>query len=432
MIVIAAHASAQQGAITLEDALRLAAANEPNFAAARAEQRAAELDRGIARAAILPGVMYHNQALYTQPNGASNAAGPKGSQPAPTFIANNAVREYASQAVVSQTFGLAQIAGIRAADAAAARASAELEISRRGLVAATADLFFGALASERKVAVLASAKDEASDFVSLTERREQAREAAHADVIKAQLSLQQRVRDQQDGILARDRARLELAILLFADPTIPFSIDAPKTTLVLPALTDVEAAAKEHNPELAGAMAALRQSDMEVLGARAAYLPDIGLNFTYGIDATTFATRAPFDSEVGKNPRNLGYSIAATIDIPVWDWLATDHRIRQSEARRDAVRIALTAAQKRLIVDLRESYAEAQTAHDQLTSLETTVSAAEQSLRLTRLRYNSGEATVLEVVDAESTLYTAQNAEIDGQLRYQHALNHLQILTGTL
>jgi outer membrane protein TolC len=39
---------------------------------------------------------------------------------------------------------------------------------------------------------------------------------------------------------------------------------------------------------------------------------------------------------------------------------------------------------------------------------------------------------VLEVVDAESTLVTAQNARVDGAVRYAVALSNLQTLTGSL
>ena len=195
-------------------------------------------------------------------------------------------------------------------------------------------------------------------------------------------------------------------------------------------MADVEAAANTHNPELASALATLREGDAEVFAAKAAYLPDLALNFTYGIDATTFATKAHFDGV--SNPRNLGYSLGATLDIPIWDWLATERRVKQSEIRRDAVRVALTAAQRRLVVNLQEIYSEAQTAHEQLASLDTTVRTAEESLRLTKLRYASGEATVLEVVDAETTLYNAQTARVDGDTRYQQALSSLQTLTGSL
>ena len=46
------------------------------------------------------------------------------------------------------------------------------------------------------------------------------------------------------------------------------------------------------------------------------------------------------------------------------------------------------------------------------------------------LRYQSGEATALEVVDAQNTLATARNNFDDGQVRYRVALANLQTLTG--
>src|ERR1700684_496631 len=128
--------------ITLEQAIALARANEPNFAAAAANKRVAALDHSIAQAALLPGVSYHNQVLYTQPNGAINGGGPGGSQAAPRFIAHQAVRESASQGVVTETLGLQQVTAVSRSAAAAAVATAQLEIARRGLVATVTSLFY--------------------------------------------------------------------------------------------------------------------------------------------------------------------------------------------------------------------------------------------------------------------------------------------------
>ncbi len=180
------------------------------------------------------------------------------------------------------------------------------------------------------------------------------------------------------------------------------------------------------NPELHQAMASLRVSTLDVTAARAAYLPDLALNFNYGIDAVQFAVNGR------DGVKNLGYSAAATLDIPVWDWLSTQHRVRQSEILRDAARTALTATQRRLIAQLDEWNAEATTARDQLQSLEQSVQTAAESLRLTRLRYTAGESTVLEVVDAQNSLTAAENAREDGTVRYQTALTNLQLLTGAI
>jgi outer membrane protein TolC len=416
--------------ITLEEAIRRAQLNEPTFAAALADSRSAALDRSIARAALLPGVTYHNQYLYTQGTGLSTPSSQGTPTEAPRFIANNAVHEYISQGLVDETIGLAQVAGVRRAEAAAAFASAQFEISRRGLVAAVNGLFYGVLAADRKLAIADQARSEAADFTSLTGKREQQREAAHADVVKAQLQQQQRERELSDARVSAEKAHLDLGVLLFPDPRTTYTL-SPPTTPQLASRADVEQAAGKNNPELRSALASLAQSSADVLAARGGYLPSLGLNYTYGIDAPQFATYGPADQN-GNKVRNLGYSASVTLDIPVWDWLAMQHKVKQSEIRRDAAKVTLTNTQRQLIARLDEAYSEAAAARDQLASLDASVTTAEESLRLTRMRYTGGEATVLEVVDAQGAYVTAQNAREDGRVRYQAALADLQTLTGTM
>lgn len=404
--------------LTLDEAIKRAQANEPSFAAAVADSKSAGLDRWTARTGILPSAVYHNQAVYTQSTHQSPDS--------PKFIASNGVHEYASQGVVNETFGLSKIADIRHADAVAARAAAELEVARRGLVATVTGLYYGVAAAESKRANAERAHTEAADFVTLTGKREQAREAAHADVVKAQLLEQQRKRDLQDAVIALDKARLELGVLVFPDPRTEYTVTPMDEAAPLATQAEAQAAAAKNNPELKSALAAMSESNADVLSARAAYLPDVGLNFTYGIDAPQFAVNAPDHSS------NLGYSASVTVDLPVWDWFSTQRKVKQSEIRRNAVRVALTAAQKRLIARLQEAWSEADAARRQLASLDESVATAAESLRLTKLRYAEGEATVLEVVDAQTAFLSAENAREDGRVRYHAARADLQTLTGTM
>ena len=413
--------------ISLEEALKRAQANEPSFATALADSRVAGLDKSIARAGLLPSVTYHNQALYTQPNGQGQGVNSETFK----FIANNSVHEYASQAVINEDIGLAQISAVHRADAAAAVASAELEIARRGLVATVTGLYYGLAAADHKVSVAQSAADEAAAFTKLTTQREQVREAAHADTVKAQLEQQGRDRELSDAKLNADKTRLELGVLLFPDPRTPYSINVPEAPAILYSRDEVNQLAARNNAELKSAMAALEVSKADVTAARAAYLPTLGLNYTYGIDAPQFATYGPTGVN-GVKVGNLGYSAMATLDIPVWDWLATEHKVKQSEIRRDEAKVVLTATQRRLIAQLDEAYAEAEAARAQLSSLDSSVSTAAESLRLAKLRYTGGEATVLEVVDAQAAFITAANAREDGRVRYESALAQLQTLTGKM
>jgi outer membrane protein TolC len=412
--------------ITLDEAIRRAQAAEPTYLAAAGDARIALLDRSIARAALLPSASAHTQALYTQPNGKTNSAGQIGNQPSPKFIANNAIHEYATQVLVNETIGFAQLADAKRAAALAAQASAQQEIARRGLVATVVELYFSAIASAQKLQLAMRAADEADNFSDLTGKLEAGREVAHADVIKAEIQSQQRRRDLEDAKLADEKARLDLAVLLFADPMTPYSVDQGPEVPPVPAMDAVEAAARRNNPDLGNALAAVQAADQEVSASQAAYLPDLALNFTYGIDAPQYALNGPAGT------RNLGYAAFATIDFPVWDWFTTHNRVRQSEIRRDHARVGLTYAQKRLVAELHEFYNEAATANAALASLQNSVTAAAESLRLTRLKYSAGEATVLEVVDAQNTRIAMETELADGAARYRIALANLQTLTGTL
>jgi outer membrane protein TolC len=411
--------------LTLEQAIARATANEPAFATARADRDVSRLERTNARTALLPTAIYHNQAIYTQPNGVpASRIGQVTDAPSPVFIANNAVREYASQGVLNETLGLAQIAAIRLADANAARAEAELEIARRGLVSTVVSLYYGVGAGRSKLDIAQEALAEANRFVDITQKREAEREVAHADVLKAQLTQQQRQRELSDAEIATQKARLELAVLLYPDPSTPFSLSAPSAPPVLPEQSAVEALARANNPELRSAAASLRASQADTSASQSALLPELNLNFTYGIDATNFGVNGP------EGIRNLGYAMSAQLDVPVWDWLSTERKIKIARLREKVSKTTLTATQRRSVANLQEYYAEAAGANKQLASLDASVVTARESLRLTELRYLNGESTVLEVVDAQNTLTSAENARIDGGTRYQLALANLQTLTG--
>jgi outer membrane protein TolC len=292
-------------------------------------------------------------------------------------------------------------------------------------------LFYGSLAADHKVEIAQRAWQEAADFSSLTTKRENQREAAHADVVKAQLTEQQQWRGLQDAKLAAQTARLDLGVLLFTDPRTPYTLQAPEAAPLLAAFAEVEAAAAKNSPELKSALANLKGSDADVFGAHAAYLPTLGLNLTYGIDANEFATNGPL-TPTGARARNLGSSTTWTVNLPIWDWLSTENKVKQSEIRRDVARVALSAAQRQLLANLEEYYATAQTAQVELESLDQSVATAAESLRLSELRYKGGEALVIEVVDAQNAYVAAENAREDGRVRYRNALANLQTLTGTM
>src|SRR6266568_1102675 len=406
--------------ITLPDALTRAQANEPQFRAALTDYGVAKENRVQSRAALLPNVNYNAGFIYTQGNGTSSGR----------FIAANGVHEYLSEGNAHQALSLQNVAEYRRAGAEEALAKARYEIATRGLAVAVTQAYYGSVVAQRKYSTAQRAAAEAQHFFDITQKLERGGEVAHADTIKAQLQQQQQQRALQDAELEMERSRLELAVLIFPNFNENFTtVDDLENIGPLPSFQEVETQAGNNNPQLRVALASLKAANQEIAVAWNSFLPSLTLDYFYGIDANHFAVNG-FDPASQTNVRNLGYAATATLQLPIWNWGAGRSKVKSAGLERDQAKVELSFAQRKMAADLKTLYAESQTARSELESLRLSADLAAESLRLTTLRYQAGEASVLEVVDAQNTLTLAQNALGDGQVRFRVAVANLQTLTG--
>ena len=90
----------------------------------------------------------------------------------------------------------------------------------------------------------------------------------------------------------------------------------------------------------------------------------------------------------------------------------------------------LSQTQRQVMSNLYSMYNEVLAAKSAIEKLQHVTELAAESLRLTSLRYQAGESTALEVVDAQNTLVQTRNAVDDAEARYRVALAEIQTLTG--
>jgi len=423
---------AQTPTISLQDALERAKKYGGQIQTANLAALQAREDRAQARANTLPSVNAFNQFIYTEGNGT----------PSGVFVANDGVHIYNEQAVVHQDLlSLVRHGEIRRAMAAEAIAKAKIEVAARGLSSTVIQDYYAIVAAQRKFGNSQTSLKEAERFFDVTQKQEKGGEVAHADVIKAQIDLQQRQRDLKEAELAIEKARIALGILIFPNFSSEFNVvDDLAEPTELPAVD--AAAAALISPDIKAATAGIQEAGWEVSVARYQFLPSFGVDFFYGIDANQFAaTSSGLSDATGRstlpnyqvtNRQNLGYSAQVTLNIPVWNWGATRSKVKQAELKRDQAQLDLSLAQRTLQSNLATANAELLAARGQLDSLRSSVDLATESLRLTVLRYQAGEATALEVVDAQNTATIARNANDDGLARYRVALANLKLLMGSL
>jgi len=322
---------------------------------------------------------------------------------------------------------------VQRAAALEALAQARAEIARRGLAVTVTKAYYALLTAQRKYATAQQALDQAKRYLDISQSLERGGEVPHSDVVRADFLNSQQQQAFSEAKLAMDNARLDLAVLLFRDFDQNFTIvDDLTLTPAVPEFPEVQSMAERQNPDLRAANAALRAAQLDVKLARQAFLPSLTADAVYGIEANAFALHSTVAAapEVGPLP-NLGYFVTISLNVPLWDWGSRSSKVRQAQLKREQANVELSAAQRTLIRNLQGYYQEAQTAREQVDILRRAMDQAAENLRLNGLLYQAGEATILELVDAQSLLTGARNAYDDGLVRYRLAVASLQTLTGT-
>lgn len=423
LILAFAGAAAAQGLqtgvplnLSLQEVLKRARVYSQQVYSADYAARLAHEDTVQAKAGFFPTVSATSAFLYTQPNGTLSGI----------FVPNDGPHVYYDQANVhGEILNLQRRADYRRTIAAEAVARARSDLALRGLTVTVVQDYYGLVVAQRRIANAQQSVAETQRLVDITQKLEAGGEAAHADVVKAQIQLEQRQRDLQDAQLATEKARLSLAVLIFPTFGQHFTVDDDlATTPPLPALPDVQAMAARNNPDIRVAQSTVEQQTNAVASARAAYLPTLTFDYFYGIEANQFAI------ENRDNQNLLGSFAQATLTIPIWNWGATRSKVKQAQMQLELAKNDLSLAQRTLLAEEQSFFLEAQSAAMQMASLKKSLDLSTESLRLTLERYQAGEAIILDVVDAQSTAAAARNAYDDGLSRYRLALANLQTLTG--
>jgi len=412
--------------LTLQDALKRAAAYSPQFQEAVTSAGIARQSVVQARAALLPSLDYLLQDLITQGNGVT---------PTGRYVTNDGIHVYRSWAVVRQTVSAdtVTLAGLHHATAAEEVALAQQEIALRGLNLAVSRAYYALVVAERRYATAQESLSQAAQSLKISQELERGQQVAHIDVITFQVEYNQEQQAFQEAELTMENARLALAVMLFPDLNQDFQvIDDLDTPPPLPTLDEATKMAETNNPEIRSAMASLRETKYGVSEAKAALLPSFSLDADYGIEANDLAlhSRAAAFPEAGKLP-NLGFFITLSLSVPVWDWGANISKVRQAEYQKELAQTQLSSTQRQMLNNLYSDYNETRTAWSELSNLQSSASLAAEALRLNLLRYRAGDATVLDVLNAQKTLTQTRDAYATGLARYRVALSVLQTVTGS-
>jgi outer membrane protein TolC len=409
------------GQLGLEEVLRLANAQVSGLRQAQLNESVAEEDVRQARAAFLPKITLPFDYIYTSP-----ALGlPPGEPRVPSYIANNAIGEY--QALVNVAGDIDLSGRLRAALARnralldAARAGTE--VARRALRQASTEAYYGLAlaAAERRAAEqnLAAARE----FERITSLLLSGGEVASVDLTRAQLQTNQREGEFEQARAAEEVAAAALRV--FVGYGQARAIAAADLSTLVPAPGEVERLTADtirRRPEFAQFEAQERAAEQDILVARADRRPQLSYTLNGGFD--TDSLRPPRLKE------HTGVSAALNLSIPIFDWGASKSRERQARVRLQIAQNERAQAERGFAQEFGAAHVQALSASARIRLASEGVRLAESNLNTSIARYRAGEAQIVEVTDAQTTLAAQRLAFFQALFDYQLALARLRQAAG--
>lgn len=407
-------------ATDLLQTFRLAQQNDPAYAAARQEYKAAREARPQARGALLPQVNF--SATWSEDDQRNLDTGGSDS------FSNEQYRLALRQTL----FNWEQFAGLSRADAAVAQAEAELADADQELILRVAERYFDVLAAEE------NERFARAEVNAIERQLEQAQERFEVglipvtDVKAAQASYDLAVSRQIEARNDIDDAREALRSIVErrVGPLARLRDDLP---LESPDPDDADvwvAQAVEQNPQFLAARAASEASRQGVRQARAGHYPEV--------DLVASRTRQERDSDAfaGTGEQAFGDtetdSIGIEVSISLFSGGATSSRSREARSQFEASQSRVIESRRAVEQRTRDSFRGLEARISQVRALRQAVESNEASVEATEAGFQVGTRTAVDVLDALRDLFEAERDYTNA--RFQYVLNRLRLqeAAGTL
>jgi len=285
---------------------------------------------------------------------------------------------------------------VKAGEASAGAAAADLENARLSLIAQLADDYIQLRSFDRDLSILDETVKAYTRAVSLTEQRHNAGISAGIDVSQAQTQLDI-ARSQASQTLAQ-RALMEHAIAaLLGVSASKFSIKPQIVDIKLPQIpTGVPAALLQRRPDIAGAERRMIAANADIGVAKAAYYPSLTLGAQGGFQSTSFSNWLSAPSTFWA----LGPNALLTV---------FDGGLRRAKVAQARAEFETSAANYRSTVigafqQVEDSLANLNHYHDAAVDEKAAVAAAQHTLDLSMALYVQGATDYLTVVTSQTAL----------------------------
>jgi outer membrane protein, multidrug efflux system len=278
------------------------------------------------------------------------------------------------------------------------------------LVAQVADQYLTILADDDLLAVTQRTLETAQASYELNLKQFQAGIGNELALRQAQTVVEQAKANYTAQV--RSRAQAENALVLLIGQPLPADLPPPTPLNSQSILADVPADLPSdlltRRPDIMQAEANLRAANANIGAARAAFFPTISLTGGFGLESA--ALGALFHGA------SLAWSFIPAITVPIFEGGRLRASLDVATVQND---INVAQYQKTIQTAFREvadGLAARGTYDDQVASIERNVEASQRFLDLAQERFQTGIDSYLNVLTAQTTLYTAQQMLVSARM----------------
>lgn len=304
-----------------------------------------------------------------------------------------------------------------------------LEAAGQNLITRTSAAYFNVLVQLETLAAAEAAEAALKKQFDFASKRLEVGLAPITDVHEA--------RAQYDGarassILARNAVRdaYQALVEITGTPVANLKGLPDDFKPVLPAEKGVDAFvgdALSNNPSLKAQEANLEAAEAGVKTARAGHYPTLGLQASYGK-----AIPGLYDNPAFTGANNANTSVGVTLNIPIFAGFATQSGVRTALAQRDGAADAVEQSRRAIERSTRGAYQAVVAGISEVEARRLALVSAQSAYDASQVGLEVGTRTVLDVLNNQRTLFSAQQAYAQAKYNFLQSRLLLEQSAGTL
>lgn len=396
----------------LLDAYRMAQQSDPTLRAAEAGNQAAQQGRAQSRAALLPQLSLTGNITQNDRE------------------LNGTTTDYESNgytlSLVQSLYHHDYYMQLKVADAGIAKANAEYEAARQGLILRVAEAYFNLLAAQDSLATAEASKRAISQQLRQTQQRFEVGLTAITDVHEAQAGYDAAVAAEIAARNGLDIAREALREITGQAPVAPATL-LEEVPLLNPDPSDIDQwveKAREQSLALIAAEASARAAAEELKRRQAGHYPTLDL-----VASQTYSDTSD-DPITGNELTNN--SIGIQLSLPIYSGGLTTAKSKEARALYTQALESLEAQRRATEREVRSAYLGVVAGIGQVKARKQALSSAQTALEATQAGFEVGTRTAVDVLNAQQVRYGAQSEYARSRYDYLLATLRLKQAAGSL